>query len=176
MYFIDFGTEMSNSSDTEEEESLLLIAVPLLHSLLTIREPCTDGSLPGAQWVNEILVGNSNRIFNIFRMERHVFINLCNLMISRHWLSHTRYLRVEEQVGIFLYAVGRGSSNRDLQERFQHSGETISRIFKKVLKGMRMLSDEYIKPRPFDVIPDEILTNPKYNPYFKVKNYNVIIL
>jgi hypothetical protein len=34
---------------------------------------------------------------------------------------------VEEAVAIFLFIVGRGASNRDAQEWFQHSGETISR-------------------------------------------------
>jgi hypothetical protein len=39
----------------------------------------------------------------------------------------TKTVSVEEAVAIFLYIVGRGASNRDAQERFQHSGETISR-------------------------------------------------
>jgi hypothetical protein len=41
---------------------------------------------------------------------------------------------VFEKVGIFLYTIALGASNREIQERFQHLGETISRYFNKVLK------------------------------------------
>ncbi|KAI3880060.1 hypothetical protein MKX03_003881, partial [Papaver bracteatum] len=54
-----------------------------------------------------------------------------------------------------------------LQERFQHSGETISRYFNEVLRAIMELSKELIKPPSFSETPAEILNNSKYFPWFK---------
>lgn len=46
------------------------------------REPIRDSVLLGPKWVREVLCGHSNRVYEAFRMERHVFLNLCGLMID----------------------------------------------------------------------------------------------
>ncbi|XP_030444318.2 uncharacterized protein LOC115666804 [Syzygium oleosum] len=131
------------------------------------REPIRDSKLSGPEWIREILYGHSDRIYETFRMERHVFLNLCDLMKARGWLADSRYIRVDEQVGIFLSMISHKNSNRDLCERFQHLGQTISKYFAKVLQAVLNLAREIIVPPSFDVVPEEILINPKYNPYFK---------
>ena len=64
-------------------------------------------------------------------------------------------------------------------ERFQYSGETISRHFRKVLKAVCRLGKEIITPPSFDTTPPEILFNPKYYPFFKVRSislrYNLLL-
>ncbi|KAF2316316.1 hypothetical protein GH714_041657 [Hevea brasiliensis] len=62
-----------------------------------------------------------------------------------------------------------GASNRQVQERFQHSGETVSRNFHEVLKAMLCLSIDMIKPTDptFSNIPPEILNDDRYMPHFK---------
>jgi hypothetical protein len=37
-------------------------------------------------------------------------------------------------------------SNRQVQERFQHSGETVNRCFKEMLKSLCLFAVEVIKP------------------------------
>ena len=74
---------------------------------------------------------------------------------------------VEEQVAIFLYAVSKNASNRTLQDRFQHSGETISRRFNEVLTAIMKLSVSLIQLPPINV-PLKVLSNPKFMPYFQV--------
>ncbi|XP_042497659.1 uncharacterized protein LOC122076427 [Macadamia integrifolia] len=117
--------------------------------------------------VHEILNGHADRCYQEFRMERHVFENLCRLMVHRGWLKDSRYLRVDEQLALFLFIVGKGASNRDAQERFQRSDWTISQHFGMVLKAMRSLAKERIRPPSFNRIPIEIASNPKQWPFFK---------
>ncbi|XP_048138571.1 uncharacterized protein LOC115743588 [Rhodamnia argentea] len=138
-----------------------------LHKDMRTREPIRDSAFSGAQWIREIIHGHSDRVCEAFRMERHVFLNLCGLFTARGWLGDSRYLKVDEQVGIFLYLLCHGGSNRDLTERFQCSRQTISWYFNLVLKAVRKLAKEIIAPPLFDVVPLEILMDPKHKPYFK---------
>ena len=82
-------------------------------------------------------------------------------------LQDTRGVAVEEQVAIFIYAISKNASNRHLQWRFQHSGETISRHFGAVLRAMIQLTRSYIQLPPVN-IPYKISSNSKFMPYFKV--------
>ncbi|XP_058202540.1 protein ALP1-like [Rhododendron vialii] len=96
-----------------------------------------------------------------------VFIAFCEALKVHTGLKHSRYLTVQEQVCIFLLVVGHNSRNRIIQERFQHSGETISKYFKRVLKAVCKLGKLIIQPPPFDEVPPEIMNNQKYWPFFK---------
>ncbi|OEL38141.1 hypothetical protein BAE44_0000843 [Dichanthelium oligosanthes] len=55
-----------------------------------------------------------------------IFHKLVDLIPERNLLQDTRGVDVEQHVAIFMYAVSKNASNRDLQCRFQHSGETIT--------------------------------------------------
>jgi hypothetical protein len=91
-------------------------------------------------------------------------------MQDRHLLAATRDISVEQQVYIFLFIVSQGAANRTTQERFQHSGETISRNFLKVLHALETLSEDYIQliePEEYEDCVTEISQNPKFYPYFK---------
>ncbi|MFQ6620247.1 hypothetical protein Gotur_000382 [Gossypium turneri] len=74
-----------------------------------------------------------------------------------------------ENVGLFVFMISLGASNRDVQEKFQHSSETLSRFFKEVLDVMDGLSRDIIRPRDpeFKEIPSQIANDTKYIPYFK---------
>ncbi|XP_061961541.1 protein ALP1-like [Populus nigra] len=84
-------------------------------------------------------------------------------------LKPSRRMSVIEKVGMFLYTLALGASNREVQERFHHSGETISRNFKEVLRSVCLLAADFIRlvdPK-FTTTPLEIEMNPRYMPYFK---------
>ena len=55
--------------------------------------------------------------------------------ITTRCLRPARYTSVKE-LAIFLKIVGENVSKRMAQERFQQSGDTISRVFNKVLDAM----------------------------------------
>src|ERR1700678_3935512 len=62
-----------------------------------------------------------------FGMAKHVFCKLCAELQLQHGLSDGKYVFAEEKLDIFLHFAQTGASLRMLQERFQQSGETISK-------------------------------------------------
>jgi hypothetical protein len=60
-------------------------------------------------------------------MHRHVFRQLILALRLKSGLAPTKHLSSEEQVAIFLRIAVTGLGNREHQERFQRSGETISK-------------------------------------------------
>ena len=65
-------------------------------------------------------------------MDKQVFSLLCAALVD-HGLKSTKHMGVKEIVAMFLHVLGHGVGNRIIQERFQHSSETISRQFHRVL-------------------------------------------
>jgi len=61
-------------------------------------------------------------------------------------LKPSRRMSVIEKVVIFLYTIALGASNREVQERFQHSDETVSRFIKEVLTTIFLFAVDVIKP------------------------------
>ncbi|XP_058747077.1 uncharacterized protein LOC131620071 [Vicia villosa] len=61
-------------------------------------------------------------------------IKFCEDLQTKYGLQPSRRVTVVEKVGIFVYTLAMGASNRDVRERFQHFGETISRVFHEVLE------------------------------------------
>ncbi|RWR87927.1 LOW QUALITY PROTEIN: protein ALP1-like protein [Cinnamomum micranthum f. kanehirae] len=117
-------------------------------------------SEPGYEFVNKVLCGHEERCFDLFRMENHVFHGLCNALKTKNLLHDSKFLSVEEQVAIFLMTISQNVLEQN--DRFQHSGETISHHFKRVLKVIELI----ILPA-FTDTPLEIINNPKYYPWFK---------
>ncbi|KAF9472455.1 hypothetical protein BDN70DRAFT_886953 [Pholiota conissans] len=66
-------------------------------------------------------------------INRFVFRKLVSELENRTWLCPTRYVTSEEQVAIFLRIARTGQGNAEMQERFQRSGDTISKCFHRVL-------------------------------------------
>jgi len=101
-------------------------------------------------------------------MEKHISNKLCNEMVE-HDLKSSKYMGVEEMVAMFLVVVGHGVGNRMIQERFQHSGETVSRHFCRVLHACLKLSFKYIKPEDpmFRDCHAKIKNDQRYWPFFK---------
>ncbi|KAL5562905.1 hypothetical protein UlMin_032652 [Ulmus minor] len=68
---------------------------------------------------------------------------------------------------IFVYVISQKATNRMAMEDWQHFGSTIYVVFTRICKTIASLSQTFIKPPNFDVIPNEIRWNPKYYPYFQ---------
>ncbi|XP_057252370.1 protein ALP1-like isoform X2 [Beta vulgaris subsp. vulgaris] len=140
--------------------------------LFWIMTTCTTGE----QWVTDVLSGHYIRCINAFRMESSVFKQLCEELQAKYGLRESKKMAVIEKVGIFVYTLALGISNRDVAERFQRSGETISRAFHEVLEAISGrtraymgLARDIIKPQDasFPGIPPQIEYDPRYMPYFK---------
>ena len=96
--------------------------------------------------VDGLLIGNEAKCHEMFRAKPYVFLQLCNVLQYRYGLQHTRHIRLEESVGICLMILGQGAYNKLVQERFQHSSETIHRHFHRVLKHLNIMSMNILKP------------------------------
>ena len=90
------------------------------------KQKCRTSPLTGQDYIDELLAtGHQRRCFEVLRMERETFFALRDWLIVYTSLKPTRLL-VEEKLAMFLHTVSRAASNRDVQERFQHSGSTVS--------------------------------------------------
>lgn len=120
----------------------------------------------GAKFVDEVLNGQDECCLDNFRMDKNVFYKLCHVLQSRGLLRHTNRIKIEEQLAIFLFIIGHNLRTRAVQELFRYSGETISRHFNNVLNAITAISLDFFHPPGSDV-PQEVLGNPKFYPYFK---------
>jgi hypothetical protein len=64
-------------------------------------------------------------------MDVRTFDNLCLDLESQDKLKTSRRMSVFEKVGMFLYTLSLDASNREMQERFQHSGKLLVDILMK---------------------------------------------
>lgn len=132
------------------------------------KQACLESSETGHQFVQRILNGHDRLCHDLFRMKKDAFLRLASFLRSRRLLSDTYNVTVEEQLAIFLYTVGHNERNRVVQDRFQHSGETISRYFNKVLVAISKIASDIIRPhRSLDEVPPEIMNDSRLWPYFK---------
>lgn len=127
-----------------------------------------DSEPTGRMFVNEVLRGRNSFCRDMFRMDKRLFRKLCDILRGKRLLRDTLEVRIEEQLAIFLLTIGHNERNRVVQERFHHSGETISRHFNKVLNAIVALAPDFFQP-PDGATPAEITSKlGKFYPYFEV--------
>ncbi|XP_043702850.1 uncharacterized protein LOC122653008 [Telopea speciosissima] len=130
------------------------------------KEPCRNSALKSTKFIDEVLSGQSELCRENFRMDKQVFYKLCDVLQAKGLLRHTTRIKIEEQLGIFLFIIGHNQRTRAVQERFRYSGETISRHFNNVLNAIMQISTDFFE-NPDSNIPPEILQDPRFYPYFK---------
>ena len=84
--------------------------------------------LSGADFLKQLTESESTtRMRSNLRMRLDTFTALHNWLLAKTKLRSARRSDSAEKLGVFLYTIGHGAHNRELQERFSHSGETIHR-------------------------------------------------
>jgi hypothetical protein len=83
------------------------------------KEALHTSRLTGELWVQELLDGHEDRIYNELGMRKNVFHRLLKVIQRDAEVYATHHVSAEEQLAIFLHYVHRGLSNCALQERFQ---------------------------------------------------------
>ncbi|KAF5469174.1 hypothetical protein F2P56_013267 [Juglans regia] len=116
----------------------------------------------GAKFVDEVLNSQSEHCLENFRMDKHVFYKLCDILQAKGLLRHTNRIKIEEQLAIFMFIIGHNLRTRAVQELFRYSGETISRHFNNVLNAIMAISLDFFQPPG-----SEILEDPRFYPYFQ---------
>ncbi|KAM1575948.1 hypothetical protein PS2_032196 [Malus domestica] len=162
------SSESDSSSDLDDSLGELLLVTRLYdHYSRLNKEPCMTSHFSGRQYVIELLNGHPHRLFDIVRMDKNTFRNLCSTLKELNFLQDDRSVCVEEAVCMFLFTISHTIRNRVIAETFQHSKETVSRQFNRVLKAICRLGTRIIQPPNMDTTPSEILGNPKYDPWFQ---------
>ncbi len=174
-YVNNSDDDYSDEHDDGEDDEIYELVVAGCHAAVTYytkyidKQPCRNSEQTGSMWLLRCLTGNESLCRENFRMKPHVFSQLCNVLQHTYGLQHTKRIRLEESVGICLMILGHGHCNRVVQERFQHSGETIHRHFHKVLKCLNIMSMDVLKPSDptFSAVPTHIQNSQLYWPHFK---------
>ncbi|KAK6912240.1 Harbinger transposase-derived nuclease domain [Dillenia turbinata] len=151
--------------ELDEMELVAVAAGYYYYNSLTRQTTCSL-SPAGSGFMTVLLNSHDDVCREMLRMDKHVFHKLCSTLRERGLLRDTAGVMIEEQLAIFLNIVGHNERNRVIQERFQHSGETISRHFNNVLKAIKSLSREFLHAPPLST-PPEIIRSNRYYPYFK---------
>jgi hypothetical protein len=86
----------------------------------------------GGDYMRELLnCGNDQRIYEVLRMQKGTFLSLCTAL--RKHLKDSYHIKIEEQVGMFLWTINYSTSNGVVAERFQHSKSTVSQYVQLLL-------------------------------------------
>ena len=125
--------------------------------------------LSGAQFVKDILDCHPQTCYELFRMDKWTFVNLCHHLKRHENLKDTQWVTIVEAVVMFLLIVGHNVRMRVVADHFQHLIETITRHFKEVRRVLCQLAKILIRPcNMSNEVPSYIANNPKYFPWFKV--------
>ncbi|KAL0008160.1 hypothetical protein SO802_009662 [Lithocarpus litseifolius] len=78
-----------------------------------MKHPMCTSILSGKSYVKEVLEGNPQVCYDIFRMDKHIFKHLCNELRRLHLLEEdTGIVLAEESVGTLLFIVGHNTDFR----------------------------------------------------------------
>ena len=132
-----------------------------------IKTPCRTSALIGHEWIQEIINGHDVHCFQMFRMRKDVFLQLCNVLQCNY--GHEKACEFMNKLGLLLYVLGQPGSIRKAEKKFQDSRETISRQFHSVLKEVCGFSRDIIKPidPTFNDTSYHNRNDERYYPYFK---------
>jgi hypothetical protein len=79
-------------------------------------------------------------------MNNEIFLDLHDVLVERYGLQPSKHMNTYEMLGIFLFICTGCESNSKAQNRFKHSGETISRKFHEVLNCVIAMAEHYLRP------------------------------
>ncbi|KAL0000609.1 hypothetical protein SO802_014390 [Lithocarpus litseifolius] len=103
-------------------------------------------------------------------MSSHMFRQLCTTLHTQYGYNGTKGICLEESVAMTLVVLGHASGNRIVQDRFQHSGETVHRHVATVVTLLAtVMAADIIQPadRTFRNVLEHIQHSSRYWPHFK---------
>ena len=127
-----------------------------------------NSALQGADFVDEVILeeGGEVRILEQLGLCKKHFDSLVEDLVMTGELDDGRVISAVEKTAIFLNMLRLNLSNRAAQERFQHSGATISHIFRAVVDAFAKLRAIWIKP-PSGLLHPSISATARRFPWFK---------
>lgn len=101
------------------------------------------------EFLNDTINSSHRTIVEQLRMSRNCFGVLCELLRTLGGVTNTRNTTVEAQVAMFLHILAGHFKNRHIKLMYNRSGETVSRHFNRVLRGvLRLQGVLLVQPEP----------------------------
>ncbi|KAJ0245446.1 hypothetical protein HA466_0179200 [Hirschfeldia incana] len=116
----------------------------------------------GGGWrcVQCLMFESDKQCFEILRMNQGNFMSLCSRLQQYYNLEQSCNIYHEESVAMFVEMVAQDLTVRALCERYQRSGDTVSRKLDEVLSVLLKLAADIIKPsRGEFTTPSPVLVN-----------------
>ena len=123
---MDYSSSSTSDSDSDTQSTLPLL---LLALIAQPQQPFTPSNRiwTGQGYIDNVLnCGNPTCIHNILRMNQETFNSLRDWLVSNTKLKSSQRVSVEEKLFIFITIASTGLSNRQVQEQFNCSANTIS--------------------------------------------------
>ncbi|KZV95807.1 hypothetical protein EXIGLDRAFT_714896 [Exidia glandulosa HHB12029] len=147
---------------------LVARAVALYASSAYWSQSMHTSTLSGQAWVDELISGHPDRMKINFGMPLHVFTGLI-IELRLLGVTDTKHVSLEEKLGIFLYTCVTGMSCRLVGERFQRSKDTVTCVFREILRvlsGPRFYTKFVRLPAVENPPAPYLQNNPKFWPFF----------
>jgi hypothetical protein len=130
--------------------------------------PMIDRDVERLRRLNRLYHGTEAHCLSELRMRKDVFHSLCAELRSRALLEESFHVTIEQQVAMFIHAVGLNWSTRSIAFEFIRSTETVSRYFNLVLDALCILGRDLICIKSI-ATHSKITSSPRrFHPYFEV--------
>ena len=112
----DSDSNDNDSNNDSDEEFYQLVAVTCEAAITYFnkyinKSPCYDFEQTGWVCVRHCMEGNKKLYYNMFRMKKQVFHNLCQVKKNEYGLQHSRNIRLKESAVICLPILDHGTCN-----------------------------------------------------------------
>ena len=82
--------------------------------------------LSGAKFIRDILDDHPQTCYELFKMDKQTFFNLCDHLKRHENLKDTRWVTIAEAVAMFLLIVGHNVRMRVVADHFQYLTEIVT--------------------------------------------------
>ena len=120
------------------EEEYYSVATPLVSVITDSADPVIQhhSTLTGSAYFAELMATSSwHRFYNVVRMEKQAFLQHLEILRTVGKLKGNEHVDAWEKLMILIHALV-GFSNRQLTERWPHSGSTISLYIHETITAM----------------------------------------
>jgi hypothetical protein len=164
------GSEESDD-DSAEFWNLILCGAKVAEKYVDLylnKNPPRIAEQNGMGWLQYIF-RTPDECHSQLRMSTEIFMDLHNLLVPKYGLQPSMHMNTYEALAIFLFICSGNESNTKCQNRFIHSGETISSKFTEVLESLMEMEKYFIVPKDanFGTVHKKIADDRRAFPHFK---------
>jgi hypothetical protein len=136
--------------------------------LYLAKSPPRTSGVSDTGWLLETM-NTRGECYRQLRMSNEIFLDLHTVLVERYGMQFSMHMSTYEMLTIFLYTCAGNKSNRKTQNRFKHSGETISRKFDEVLNALMAMARNFIRIKNpnFSTVHKRIRDDRRAYPHFK---------